>query len=99
MASFSAFDSRGYRTLGAREGYDRWARTYEDTVEDAMDLALLERVAVDWAGVGSAAELGCGAGRTGAWLRARGVGVVDGVDLSPAMLEAARGRPVPSPPG
>ncbi|MBS1884784.1 MAG: class I SAM-dependent methyltransferase [Actinobacteria bacterium] len=94
MPSFSAFDSRGYRTVAPREGYDRWAATYEETVEDAMDVALLERVAVDWEAVGSAADLGCGTGRTGAWLAARGVGEIDGVDLSPGMLEAARGRGV-----
>src|SRR5436853_3897643 len=94
MPSFSAFDSRSYRTVAPREGYDRWARTYEDAVEDAMDIALLDRVAVDWATVGSAADLGCGTGRTGAWLKARGVGEIDGVDLSPAMLETARARGV-----
>src|SRR6201995_3775497 len=94
MRSFAAFDSRGYRTVAAREGYDRWAATYEDTVEDAMDIALLERVGVDWTAIGGVADLGCGTGRTGAWLADRGVGVIDGVDLSPAMLEAARDRGV-----
>lgn len=92
MPSFSAFDSRRYRTVAPRDGYDRWAATYEETVEDAMDLALLERLVVDWGAVGRAADLGCGTGRTGAWLAARGVGEIDGVDLSPAMLEAARAR-------
>jgi SAM-dependent methyltransferase len=94
MPSFSAFDNRGYRTVAPREGYDRWAGTYEETVQDAMDIALLDRVAVDWAAVGAAADLGCGTGRTGAWLKARGVGEIDGVDLSPGMLEAARARGV-----
>ncbi len=94
MPAFSAFDSRRYRTVAPREGYDRWAATYEDTVEDAMDVALLERLAVDWESVGTAADLGCGTGRTGAWLAARRVAEIDGVDLSPGMLEAARGRGV-----
>jgi SAM-dependent methyltransferase len=94
MTSFSEFDTRGYRTVAPREGYDRWAATYEETVEDAMDIALLGRLAVDWEAVGSAADLGCGTGRTGAWLAARGVGKIDGVDLSPGMLEAARARGV-----
>jgi SAM-dependent methyltransferase len=94
MPSFSTFDSRSYRTVAPREGYDRWAATYEDTVEDAMDIALLERVGVDWATVGSVADLGCGTGRTGTWLKAHGVGEIDGVDLSPGMLEAARARGV-----
>jgi SAM-dependent methyltransferase len=92
MASFSLFDTRGYRTVAPREGYDRWAATYEETVEDAMDVALLERLEVDWGAVRRAADLGCGTGRTGAWLKGRGVGEVDGVDLSPGMLAAARAR-------
>jgi SAM-dependent methyltransferase len=94
MPSFSAFDSRGYRTVAPREGYDRWAQTYEDTVENAMDIALLERVAVDWEAAGCVADLGCGTGRTGAWLAARGVAEIDGIDLSPGMLDAARARGV-----
>lgn len=94
MASFSSFDTRNYRTVAPREGYDRWAATYEDTVEDAMDVALLERLDVDWGSVGRAADLGCGTGRTGAWLGARGVGEIDGVDFSPGMLAAARARGV-----
>jgi len=94
MASFSPFDTRRYRTVDPREGYDRWAATYEDTVEDAMDVALLDRLDLDWGSVGRAADLGCGTGRTGSWLAGRGVGEIDGVDLSPAMLEAARARSV-----
>jgi SAM-dependent methyltransferase len=94
MTSFSDFDTRGYQAVAPREGYDRWAATYEGTVEDAMDLALLEQLAVDWESVGNAADLGCGTGRTGAWLASRGVGEIDGLDLSPRMLEAARERGV-----
>jgi SAM-dependent methyltransferase len=94
MDSFSAFDSRRYRTVDPREGYDRWAATYEGAVEDAMDFALLERLEVSWGAIASAADLGCGTGRTGEWLAARGVGEVDGVDLSPRMLDAARARGV-----
>jgi SAM-dependent methyltransferase len=94
VGTFSGFDARNYPTVGAREGYDRWAATYEDTVEDAMDIALLERLGVEWGDVGRAADLGCGTGRTGEWLAAQGVGEIDGVDLSPAMLAAARARGV-----
>src|SRR6188768_4551194 len=42
MPPFSAFDKRGYRTVDARSGYGAWAATYEDTVQDAMDLDLLD---------------------------------------------------------
>ncbi|MEZ6242999.1 MAG: class I SAM-dependent methyltransferase [Phycisphaerales bacterium] len=90
---FEAFDTRGYPTVSAREGYGAWAATYDDSVLDLMDLRLLERVmSVEWAGVRRAADLACGTGRTGAWVRSRGVGAVDGVDITPAMLERAAAR-------
>ena len=93
MVRFSDFDTRGYRMVDVRTGYGQWAATYEDTVEDVMDLALLDALAEPcWPAVRRAADLGCGTGRTGAWLRGRGVASVDGVDLTPRMLAVARSR-------
>lgn len=93
MATFTDFDARGYRMVDARTGYGEWVATYEGTVEDAMDIALLERLQTPrWEAVQEAADLGCGTGRTGAWLRAHGIGAIDGVDLTPEMLERARTR-------
>ena len=57
---------------------------------DVVLLAALERV--PWASVERAADLGCGTGRTGAWLRQHGVARIDGIDLTPEMLAIARGR-------
>jgi SAM-dependent methyltransferase len=95
MTDFRAFDARGYRTVDVRSGYGEWVSTYEQTVEDAMDIHLLEALsAVPWATIGNAADLGCGTGRTGAWLRERGIASVDGVDLTPEMLDRARARQV-----
>ena len=42
---------------------------------------------MDWSG--EVADLGCGTGRTGAWLADRGVTAIDGVDLTPEMLARA----------
>ena len=93
MAEFASFDTRGYRTVDVRSGYGEWVDTYEQTVEDAMDIDLLEALeGVAWSG--EAADLGCGTGRTGAWLREQGVEAVDGVDLTPEMLAVARTRDV-----
>jgi SAM-dependent methyltransferase len=93
VAEFAPFDTRGYRTVDVRSGYGEWVDTYEQTVQDAMDIELLERLEqVDWAG--EVADLGCGTGRTGAWLAERGVSTVDGVDLTPEMLARARERGV-----
>jgi SAM-dependent methyltransferase len=93
MSSFSSFDRRKYRTLPAREGYALWSSTYETTIKPDMDLWLLDRVeSVSWSDVVRAVDLGCGTGRTGAWLKGRGVRVVDGVDLTAEMLEGARWR-------
>ena len=95
MTDFEAFDTRGYRTVDVRSGYGEWVSTYEQTVEDAMDIHLLEALReVPWENVRRAADLGCGTGRTGAWLRERGVASIDGVDLTPEMMEVARSRDV-----
>ncbi len=95
MALFSDFDRRGYRTVDVATGYGQWVETYEQTVEDAMDIALLDRLAEPrWPAVRRAADLGCGTGRTGAWLRRNGVTAIDGVDLTPQMLAVARSRGV-----
>ena len=93
MLDFSHFDRRNYPTVPVREGYRAWLPSYETTVEDEMDLVLLAALeSVTWTAVGHAADLGCGTGRTGAWLRARGIARLDGVDLTPEMLAVARRR-------
>jgi SAM-dependent methyltransferase len=95
MPAFSSFDTRGYRTVSTREGYRIWSSSYEETIKTDMDLWLLERIStVRWNEVARAADLGCGTGRTGAWLKSRGVPEVDGVDLTPEMLERAKARGV-----
>ena len=90
---FTDFDRRGYRTVDVRTGYAEWVASYEDTVRDEMDLAVLDTLEVPaWAAVRRAADLGCGTGRTAKWLAGRGVRLIDGVDLTPEMLDVARAR-------
>jgi len=95
MATFADFDRRGYRTVDARTGYGEWVTTYERTVEDAMDIDLLDALATPpWPTLTPAADLGCGTGRTGAWLARHGVAPIDGVDITPEMLAVARAKGV-----
>jgi SAM-dependent methyltransferase len=95
MPRFATFDRRNYRTVAAREGYAQWAATYEDTVKRDMDLWLLDQVqSVKWSAVERCADLGCGTGRTAAWLASKGVRLIDGVDATPEMLVQARKREV-----
>jgi SAM-dependent methyltransferase len=89
---FKPFDARHYPTLGVSEGYGEWARTYDDVVQDEMDLRLLARLGVDWAAARRVLDLACGTGRIGVWLRAQGVAMLDGLDFTPAMLARARER-------
>jgi ubiquinone/menaquinone biosynthesis C-methylase UbiE len=90
------YDTRRYPIVDVREGYGAWVRTYEQTVQDEMDLRLLERLTtVDWSAPRSVLDLACGTGRIGTWLRQRGAtGTIDGVDLTPEMLDQARIRGV-----
>ena len=89
------YDKRGYPIVDVREGYGEWARTYEQTVHDEMDLRLLERLeTVDWPGCRLVLVLACGTGRVGVWLRSRCHGAVDGIDITPGMLDLARGKGV-----
>jgi SAM-dependent methyltransferase len=90
---FKPFDARHYPTLAVSEGYAEWARTYDAVVQDEMDLRLLARLGeVEWAAAGRVLDLACGTGRIGQWLRAQGVGRLEGLDFTPAMLAGARAR-------
>ena len=74
-----------------REGYGAWQPSYEDTVLDLMDLSLLDRIeTVSWSANDVVVDLGCGSGRTARWLASKGVTTIDGVDVTPEMLERAR---------
>ena len=89
----SIYDKRRYPIIDVREGYGEWARTYEQTVQDEMDLRLLERLrTIDWAAPRQVLDLACGTGRIGAWLRRRCGAAIDGIDITPEMLDIARGK-------
>jgi len=91
----SLYDKRRYPIVDVREGYGEWVRTYEQTVLDHMDLRLFERLrTVDWGAPREILDLACGTGRIGSWLRGRTSATIDGVDLTPEMLEIARGKGV-----
>ena len=93
IPSTTSADTRS-STCGKATG--TWVRTYEQTVQDEMDLRLLERVqTVDWSAARSVLDLACGTGRIGVWLsRHCSAAAVDGVDLTPEMLDVARSRGV-----
>jgi SAM-dependent methyltransferase len=89
------YDKRRYPIVDVRQGYGEWARTYEDTVLDEMDLRLLARLeSVDWPAARDVLDLACGTGRIGAWLRHQSAAAIDGVDLTPAMVDMARAKRV-----
>jgi SAM-dependent methyltransferase len=93
VPEFSTFDQRGYRTVSARDGYRAWQPTYDDSVQDIMDLRILDRLTtVRWADARQVVDLGCGTGRTASWLHSNGVETIDGVDITPEMLDEARRR-------
>lgn len=79
----------------ARALYDEWADHYDADLADASQGYVAPGLAADTvvrvAGTGvTVLDAGCGTGLVGAALAERGVGVIDGVDVSPGMLERAR---------
>ncbi|MEQ3552081.1 class I SAM-dependent methyltransferase [Pseudonocardia nematodicida] len=89
---------RAYSLTGpddARALYDEWAATYDaDLTGDAQGY-VAPSVTADAvvAAAGTAGEMldaGCGTGLVGVELARRGVGTIDGLDVSPGMLERAR---------
>jgi predicted TPR repeat methyltransferase len=93
---FAPFDKRGYPVVSVPAGYAEWARGYEATMATGLDGPLLEALtSIDWEeAIATAADLACGTGRTGFWLRQQGVQLIDGVDITPEMLEIARAKGV-----
>jgi SAM-dependent methyltransferase len=76
------------------EGYDRVADAYarhffHELDAKPLDRALLDAFAEETRGRGPVADLGCGPGHVGRYLRARGVDAF-GLDLSSKMVAAAR---------
>lgn len=79
--------------MSVREGYGEWAKTYEDTVPDLLDLKILDSItSVSWGSVRYCLDLACGTGRTGQWLKSKEVEILDGLDLTPDMITYARRR-------
>ena len=77
--------------------YEGWAPTYESGFIEYMGYVYHRTVAdlfVAHRGNDSGAvlDIGCGTGIVGEELRRRNVSAVDGVDISPAMLEQARAK-------
>jgi SAM-dependent methyltransferase len=91
--NFSLFDRRRYPVVSVETGYAEWANDYDATVAAGLDEPLLESLtSVRWSEVQRAADLACGTGRTGVWLKNRGVKTIHGVDLTQQMLDIAASK-------
>lgn len=82
----------------AAEFYGDWAKIYEDELAQngyvtpaRCAAALAEAASLPWAPL---IELGCGTGLGGLALRAAGFECIDGVDISPQMLERAAAKDI-----
>jgi len=87
------FDKRNYPIVDVQAGYGEWSQTYEQVVQDEMDLRLFNKIqTVDWKAQGSILDLACGTGRIGAWLRQQSDATIDGVDITPEMMQQAHDK-------
>jgi ubiquinone/menaquinone biosynthesis C-methylase UbiE len=80
------------RPVSVAEGYDAWARTYDDEGNGLleMDEPIVQEILASIP-VGTALDAACGTGRYAAYLASLGHQVI-GVDLSPAMLDVAQAK-------
>ncbi len=101
---FSSFDVRKYRVLPVQQGYGEWVQSYDQTVQDEMDLRLLDGIeTVPWPDIQCAIDLACGtgglrrtAGGHGPRLREKKPGLVPGVAHhrgSPELSSPTHDRP------
>lgn len=84
-------------TAEAKRFYADWAEDYDTAFIEAHDFVLPARVAEAFAaagGGGPVLDFGTGTGAMGVELARRGIGPVDGVDLSPEMLAVAQRKKV-----
>ena len=89
----SIYDKRKYPIVDVQTGYGEWVQSYEHVVNDQMDLYLIEKLqTVDWSAAKQLLDLACGTGRIGMWLRQRTSSPIDGIDLTPEMMDVARGK-------
>ena len=95
VMDFFLFDRRGYPVVSVERGYAEWAGSYDATVAVGLDRPLLDSLtSIGWRHVCSAADWACGTGRTGVWLRQKGVRTIHGVDATEQMLDIARSKQV-----
>ena len=79
----------------SRRLYADWAQSYDDDFAAGMDYRLPENVAgafADANGSGPVLDVGAGTGLVANALRRAGIGPIDATDISPQMLEIARGK-------
>jgi SAM-dependent methyltransferase len=84
----------GQGQTSLQSSYDRVARHYAAELSDELHSKPFDRKMLDWLAEkvgerGAVCDMGCGPGQVARYLHDRGVSAC-GVDLSPAMVEAAR---------
>jgi ubiquinone/menaquinone biosynthesis C-methylase UbiE len=78
------------RPISTREGYDRWAPSYDEPGNQLLDIEEpIVREILEGLPIGVALDAACGTGRHTAYLASLGHTVI-GVDSSPGMLARAR---------
>lgn len=87
---FALYDTRHYSTVDVVTGYAEWSPTYDDTVDNELDIPLLNNLQkIPWFKINKAVDLGCGTGRIGKWLHNQGISYIRGIDCSSAMVHRA----------
>ena len=95
LVTFLKNGTKGQDQQGVMSSYDAMADEYTRQLKDELDHKHLDRIllkafAVENKDKGLMIDLGCGPGQTTYFMTNCGVGNLNGIDLSPAMIENAK---------
>jgi len=91
-----SYSDSGLDPVPVRKGYAAWSEVYDSMLTGVLEEPILDRFNKHLPPSPlCVADLGCGTGRTAQWLLDHAsVASIDGVDISPEMLDIARGKDI-----
>ncbi len=92
VLSFEKYNRREGKIYDVINGYNEVAQDYDEISTAQIETPILEKIdAVEWGNVNYVADLACGTGRIGDWLKCKNkCMIIDGIDINREMIQIAQ---------